>query len=82
VLVWATSAPRVTLVTSLHAMVGVLALAYPSSNGRPGLLFPLGNNNLVPNAATSQFTRLNDPTFVAPNDGRELALSWHSTEPP
>jgi len=52
-----------------------------TSSARPGLPSLLGTDNVVPNAATSQFTRLNDPTFVAPDDGRELALSCHSTEP-
>jgi hypothetical protein len=54
-----------TLVTPLHGVSGVLALAYPSSNSRPGLPLPLGNNNLLPYAATSQFTRFNDPTSRA-----------------
>jgi hypothetical protein len=80
-LVSATSASQVKLVTALCGVGGVLALAFPSSNSRQGPPFLLGTDNVVPNAATSRFTRFNDPTFVAPNDGRELALSEHSTEP-
>jgi hypothetical protein len=82
---------ELTRIVLLGASDGDSSFAVPAASGcgfggqldeaidtHAGLPSPSGKNSIVLNETSTYLTGLSDPESVLPNDGKDLAMYWHS----